>query len=115
MTEQQYPHTDAIAKVIGIVALVFLALSLTITPARKLLGAGWLTKLGGTGSAGRPSRQCSRIWPRLLPTSCSLQLRLAQTGKNRPCSDYSVMSPLSGHRRTFTSCGRSSESHGALI
>ena len=25
MTEQQYPHTDAIAKVIGIVALVFFA------------------------------------------------------------------------------------------
>jgi sulfoxide reductase heme-binding subunit YedZ len=29
----------------GIVALVFLALSLTITPARQLLGAPWLTKL----------------------------------------------------------------------
>lgn len=32
----------------GIVALVFLALSLTVTPARVLLGAGWLTKLRRT-------------------------------------------------------------------
>jgi sulfoxide reductase heme-binding subunit YedZ len=29
----------------GIVALVFLALTLTVTPARQLLGAPWLTKL----------------------------------------------------------------------
>jgi sulfoxide reductase heme-binding subunit YedZ len=29
----------------GIMALLFLALTLTVTPARKLLGAGWLLKL----------------------------------------------------------------------
>jgi DMSO/TMAO reductase YedYZ heme-binding membrane subunit len=32
----------------GIMALLFLALSLTVTPARKLLGAAWLTKLRRT-------------------------------------------------------------------